>query len=587
MLDSVRLDLSLSKPVYKVLKDQLVARLILLQQAAIANDIPAIVVFDGWDAAGKGSRISDLVCNLDARAFMVYTTPDKQTPEEERLPFIQPFWSKIEQHGHLTIFDQSWYTRALYLDADRVKKARKRSKKLAKSVGKVTAESLRGTPLPNGVDEVLLHHIRSIVSFEKQCADDGYIILKFFLHISKEEQRKRLEELEANEDTAWRVTKRDRKRNKHYDEYKKIIDLMLQRSSFEHAPWCVVPAHDHRLANVAILQAIVIAYERALRQRGLVVPVPASSYRLPEALADQEGSGMDASAVEIAEGAGIVSQALRSFDSQNADHIFDGGYRHTMPEVVPFTAADVMPCFPVTRMQRLSEVRHDLALDPDDYHAELDQQQKRLAANQMRLYHQGIPMLIALEGWDAAGKGGTIKRLTRALDARSYRVVPSSSPTEPEKKHPFLWRYWTRLPKTGHIAIYDRTWYGRVLVERIEGYASDEEWRRAYNEINEFEWELVQWGAIICKFWVNISSDEQLRRFDERVNNPDKNWKITDEDWRNREKNPQYEQAANDMLRLTSTTFAPWTIVENDDKYYGRIKVLKHVNQAIEERLLS
>ncbi|MGN0035333.1 MAG: phosphate--AMP phosphotransferase [Coriobacteriales bacterium] len=583
MLDDVNLDLKIAKPVYKTLKNELVARLILLQQEAIIREIPALVVFDGWDAAGKGSRISDLVCNLDARAFSVCVTKDKQTEEEKRLPFIEPFWAKAERHGKLTIFDQSWYTRALYLDADRLKAARKQAKKKGSHP---SVEVLRDVPYGQGMDQTLVNHLKAIVSFEKQFADDGYIILKFFLHISKEEQLRRFAALEADEDNAWRVTKQDRKRARHYDEHKKIIDFMLTRTSFDHAPWCVVPSHDFRLANLVILQSIVMAYERALRQRGLKVPLPASNFVLPYALADNEDVGQAPTPAEIAEGAGVVAQALRSYDSRNADRILDGGY-HRVDVTEPQTADDLVAHFPVVRMPRLVEVRHDLVLPPDDYREQLDHEQKRLSINRQKLYLRRIPMIIALEGWDAAGKGGTIKRLTRALDARSYRVVPSSSPTPEEKKHPFLWRYWTRLPKTGHIAIYDRTWYGRVLVERIEGFASCAEWRRAYDEINEFEWELVQWGAIICKFWVNISSDEQLRRFNARTDNPDKRWKITDEDWRNREKNPQYETAVDDMLRLTSTVFAPWTIIENDDKYYGRIRALKCVNERIEERLLS
>ena len=194
-------------------------------------------------------------------------------------------------------------------------------------------------------------------------------------------------------------------------------------------------------------------------------------------------------------------------------------------------------------------------------------------------------MLVALEGWDAAGKGGAIKRIARALDARGYRVVPSSSPTWDEKHHPFLWRYWTNLPRTGHVAIYDRTWYGRVLVERVEGFATQAEWQRAYDEINEFEWELQQWGAILVKFWVDVSSDEQLARFKARQADPAKRYKITDEDWRNREKSDLYHVCIDDMLRLTSTEYAPWQIIESDCKYYARVKALKAVNAAVEKRL--
>ena len=201
------------------------------------------------------------------------------------------------------------------------------------------------------------------------------------------------------------------------------------------------------------------------------------------------------------------------------------------------------------------------------------------------MYQQRIPLMIMYEGWDAAGKGGAIKRVAQALDARAYHIFPSPAPTPQELAHPHLWRYWTRLPKAGHVGIYDRSWYGRVLVERIEGFATAQEWERAYDEINAFERDLVDWGAILVKFWVELHPDEQLRRFEERQANPAKQWKITPDDWRNREKNPQYYQAVQDMFRLTSTTYAPWTLLESDDKLYARIKSLRTINEALENRL--
>lgn len=166
-------------------------------------------------------------------------------------------------------------------------------------------------------------------------------------------------------------------------------------------------------------------------------------------------------------------------------------------------------------------------------------------------------MVICYEGWDAAGKGGNIKRITEALDPRGFEVHPIASPEPHEKARHYLWRFWTRLPKTGHIAIFDRTWYGRVMVERLEGFCSENDWQRAYNEINEFERELFDWGAVILKFWVQIDKETQLERFQARQNTPEKRWKITEEDWRNREKWDAYENAVNEMLEKTSTQYAP------------------------------
>ena len=192
-----------------------------------------------------------------------------------------------------------------------------------------------------------------------------------------------------------------------------------------------------------------------------------------------------------------------------------------------------------------------------------------------------IPVVLGFEGWDAGGKGGAIKRLTEAMDPRGYVVNPTAAPSAVEKNHHYLWRFW----KAGHVAIFDRTWYGRVMVERIEGFCTKEEWQRAYKEINDMEAHLAHSGAIVLKFWMHIDKDEQERRFKERMENPEKQWKITDEDWRNREKWDQYEEAVNEMVIRTSTSYAPWIIVEGNDKYYARIKVLESVVNAIERRL--
>ena len=241
--------------------------------------------------------------------------------------------------------------------------------------------------------------------------------------------------------------------------------------------------------------------------------------------------------------------------------------------------------FPLVKMPRLDEVSLDKTIGEDAYKEELKQLQSKLNALHYRLYRKKIPVIIVYEGWDAAGKGGNIKRITEALDPRGFEVHPIASPEPHEKARHYLWRFWTRLPKTGHIAVFDRSWYGRVMVERLEGFCSTNDWQRAYNEINEFEKELSQWGAVIIKFWVQIDKDTQLERFTDRKNTPEKQWKITEEDWRNREKWDDYEVAVNEMLQKTSTTYAPWHILESVDKRYARIEALKIVIKALEEAL--
>lgn len=237
-------------------------------------------------------------------------------------------------------------------------------------------------------------------------------------------------------------------------------------------------------------------------------------------------------------------------------------------------------------MPKLSDISlENKTLSDEAYAEQLKKCQKELSKLHSRLYQAKIPMIIAFEGWDAAGKGGAIKRLSSALDPRGYEAIPIAAPDKTELAHHYLWRFWNNIPKTGHIAIFDRTWYGRVMVEKLEGFTPAERCAQAYDEINGFEKELSDSGFIIVKFWIQIDKDEQLRRFTERQNTPAKQWKITDEDWRNREKWEQYEAAVNEMLAKTSSAYAPWNVIEANDKKYARIKVLQTVIAAVKSRL--
>ena len=233
----------------------------------------------------------------------------------------------------------------------------------------------------------------------------------------------------------------------------------------------------------------------------------------------------------------------------------------------------------------LAETDLSKSMPKEVYEERLKALQKKMEHLHGELYRRRIPVVLGFEGWDAGGKGGAIKRLTSHMDPRGYVVNPTASPSDTEKAHHYLWRFWRAMPKAGHIAIFDRTWYGRVMVERIEGFCTEKEWKRAYGEINAMEQDLVNAGAIVLKFWMQIDKDEQARRFKARQENPKKQWKITDEDWRNREKWDQYEVAVEEMLEKTSMPHAPWIVVEGNDKYYARIKVLECVTEAIEKRL--
>ncbi len=373
-----------------------------------------------------------------------------------------------------------------------------------------------------------LNRMEAINTFERQLHDDGTLIIKFFLHIDQDKQEKRLKKRSDSPSTAWRVTARDYQRNKNYNNYYRAFDEMLQRTSTEHAPWHLIASNNKRATKAAVYNILVPAIEKALKERAKTLAKPP----------------------KVKAGLPLSS----------------GKY-----SLVP--------------MPRLCEVSLDKVLDDDEYKKRLKAGQERLAELHSEIYLKRFPVIMAYEGWDAAGKGGNIRRIAAALDPRGYEVIPVASPSTLEKSHHHLWRFWKALPKDGHIAIFDRTWYGRVLVERVEGFASEAEWRRAYQELNEFEEQLAHWGAIIIKFWIHIDKDEQLRRFEARESTPEKRWKITEEDWRNREKWEQYEIAVDDMIRLTSTSFAPWTIIESQDKKYGRIKAIETLIETIEAHL--
>ena len=377
--------------------------------------------------------------------------------------------------------------------------------------------------------EELAYVYQEITTFERALADDGNVLIKLFLHISQKEQRKRFDKMLHSKETAWKVSKEDEKRNKEYHRYKEICEEMLERTESEYAPWILIEAEDRRFATAKIFSQVI----RQLKER---------VYQEKEKL-DQKTS------------------------SESSDIQMETDQKNLMESSV------------------LSKVDLTLAYTEEEYKRKLKTLQERLGLLHSELYRKRIPMVLGFEGWDAGGKGGAIKRLTDAMDPRGYLVSPTAAPTAVEKNHHYLWRFWKNMPKDGHVTIFDRTWYGRVMVERIEGFCTKEEWQRAYREINDMEAHLAHSGAIVLKFWMQIDKDEQERRFKERMENPQKQWKITDEDWRNREKWDLYEEAVNEMIIRTSTSYAPWMIVEGNNKYYARVKVLETVVKAMEERL--
>ncbi len=459
-----------------------------LQMKLKEHKLPVLVLVEGWGAAGKGSAIGQIIKNIDPRFFKVFSIGDP-TAEELRKPFLTRYFEKIPEAGKFTFLDSGWM--------DEITKAR-------------LHEELDGEGYAAKVD--------SVKRFERTLTDNGYLVLKFFFHISEKEQEARISNLLESKDTAWRVSRRDIWQNRHYDKCLEVFDRYLDDTNTPSAPWYLIDSQSKKFAELQALEILCLGIETALHNDSLAVPL-----------------------------------------LQNT--------------------------FPLKKMPKLREVSLKKTISDKDYKEQLQTLQKKLNRLHYRLYRKRVPVVIVYEGWDAAGKGGNIKRLTGALDPRGYEVHPIASPEPHEKARHYLWRFWTRLPKDGHVAIFDRSWYGRVMVERLEGFCSENDWQRAFYEMNEFEQELHNWGAVILKFWVQIDKDTQLARFTERQNTPSKQWKITDEDWRNREKWDQYELAVDEMLQKTSTTYAPWHILESVDKKYARIKALKIVIDALEKAL--
>ncbi|PID58939.1 phosphate--AMP phosphotransferase [candidate division KSB3 bacterium] len=504
MLEQSDLSTKVDKKEYKSILPTLESRMGALQREARELGIPVAIVFEGWDAAGKGTLINRLIQTFDPRGCIVH--PISAPNEEEAFrPFLWRFWVKTPPNGKIAVFDRSWYGRVLVGRVDKL---------IKKKDWQRAYEEIR--------------------SFESQLTTGGMLIIKFFLHISKHEQKKRFKKLEASPITKWKVTQEDWKHHQQYETYLNATEEMLVKTETGFAPWTVIEAHDRRFATLKTFKTVIDKLEHAIEARKKIRQ--SQSVALQDASSDVQGEQED----------GTVDLLNSSL---------------------------------------LDRVDLSLDLERNAYREQLKACQQRIFELEHKIYMKRIPVVITYEGWDAAGKGGNIRRLTQSMDPRGYEVIPVAAPNDIEHAHHYLWRFWKAFPKAGHITIFDRTWYGRVLVERVEGFCHEREWRRAYREINEMEEQLVNFGTVLVKFWLHIDKEEQLRRFEARQQSPYKQWKITDEDWRNREKWDVYKQAVDEMLFRTSTANAPWTVVEANSKYYARIKVLKTVIASIEAQL--
>jgi polyphosphate:AMP phosphotransferase len=465
---------------------------------SVSSQFPVIILFAGVDGGGKGDTVNVLNEWMDPRWLMTRAY-DEPSDEERDRPEYWRFWRDLPPKGRIGLFLSSWY-----------------SQPILRRVHDKDNEA------------VFDDHLDRILAFEKALADDGALILKFWMHLSRDAQKQRLKKLEKDPLTSWRVTPQDWEHWHIYDRFETAAERAIMRTSTGTAPWTIVEGVDPCFRSLTVGEIIRTEISKHLEET-----------RKKELLLE-----------ELA-----VGRTLQT-ESEEA------------------TVADAPLISPLKGTTILSSLDMSQKLNKADYRKQLKQCQARLNKLHRKALKKRISTILLFEGADAAGKGGSIRRITAALDARHYQVIPIATPTDEERAHHYLWRFWRHLSRAGRINIFDRSWYGRVLVERVEGFASEDEWKRAFSEINEFEEQLTDHGILLLKYWVHITKDEQLERFKAREQIPHKRWKLTDEDWRNREKWDDYNWAVNDIVEHTSTYAAPWVLVEGNDKRFARIKVI-------------
>ncbi|MGE8498705.1 MAG: polyphosphate:AMP phosphotransferase [Pseudomonas sp.] len=380
------------------------------------------------------------------------------------------------------------------------------------------SQMLQGRVHGDFKDAVLDQAISGALGLEQMLCDEGALIFKFWFHLSKQQMKARLDSLKDDPLHSWRISPLDWQQSKTYDKFVRHGERVLRRTSREHAPWHVIEGVDEYYRSLTVGRILLEGLQAALKQA-----------------TDQRTNPHAASM-----GASLDNRGL------------------------------------------LDSLDMSQQLAKDDYQEQLTTEQARFSGLMRDKRMRRHALVAVFEGNDAAGKGGAIRRVTGALDPRQYRIIPVAAPTEEERAQPYLWRFWRHVPGKGQFTIFDRSWYGRVLVERVEGFCSTTDWLRAYGEINDFEEQLTNAGVVLVKFWLAIDSETQLKRFQEREQIPFKRFKITEEDWRNREKWPLYRDAVEDMVNRTSSEIAPWTLVEANDKRFARVKVLRTINEALE-----
>lgn len=514
MFRTAELGRKIAKEDYKEREPKLRQELLEVQRKLSQDKrFSVIIVFAGVDGAGKAQTVNLLNEWMDPR-WLVTRAYGEVSDEERERPEFWRFWRDLPPRGQIGLFLRSWYSRPIL---DRV-------------YGNIDLAKFN-------------KRLDRIIAFEKALADDGALILKFWMHLSQDAQRKRLKSLEKDPLTRWQIKDTSWEHWRMYHKFTDAAEQTIMRTSTGQAPFTIVEGVDPLYRSLTVGQLIRDSIQKKLKKLQLE---------------DKLKMQLDNESGELA---------------ISAENVLDSGERSAKIEAR-------QPL--LTVLDRLDMTQR---VEKNDYNLKLNKYQGRLNLLQRKAKEHGVSTLLLFEGWDAAGKGGTIRRITAALEASNYQVIPFAAPTDEERAHHYLWRFWRHLSRAGRFTIYDRSWYGRVLVERVEGYASELEWRRAYREINDFEAQLIEHGIVLLKYWLHITKEEQLARFKERQEIPHKRWKLTDEDWRNREKWDDYKLAVNDMVQQTSTKLAPWILVEANDKRFARLKVLKTVCKQLEKAL--
>lgn len=491
MFEAAELDHKVTKADYR--KEEAALRRSLLEaqrELGAQARFPLLILIAGVEGAGKDETVHLLNEWMDPRFIEVngFALP---TEEEAAHPPMWRFWRALPPKGRIGVFFGAWHTVPI----------------IERVFGKLGPGGFAG-------------RMEEINRLERMLAQEGVLLVKYWFHLSKAQQRRRMKALEKDKETSWKVTRVDRAMFDRYDDFIEVCEPFLRETSTGEAPWTIVPGADDRYRALFVGRHLLATLRARLDAAPATAPKPSETAAAP-------------------------------------------------PEKVNVIRA-------LALHQEMSR---------EEYDKRLAEAQGRLARATQHKRYGRISVIAVFEGNDAAGKGGAVRRLGAALDPRAYRIVPVAAPTEEERAQPYLWRFWRHVPRPGRLTVFDRSWYGRVLVERVEGFAAEPDWRRAYAEINDFEEQLVAHGAVVAKFWLAISKQEQHRRFKEREATAFKRHKITEEDWRNREKWDAYESAVCEMVERTSTGLAPWTLVEADNKLHARVKVISTLADMVEAAL--